>query len=231
MQRIELEPAFVIHQRPYRNTSLLLELFTQNCGRVCVVARSARGPKSYYKGRLQLFTPLLATWYGRHELKTLTQVDWPSMSLQLEGAALLCGFYLNELLMRLLEREDAYPQLFQHYQTAIEELQQGLHPSKILRFFEKKLLQELGYGLPLSYEATTHQEILAEKKYRFVPDRGFFATEEKIGNDVFSGNCLIHLKHEHLDDADILKESKRLMRIAIAFLLRGKEINSRELFA
>lgn len=229
MQRIELESAFVLHQRPYQNTSLLLELFSKEHGIIGAVARSARGPKSRFKGRLQLFTPLLASWYGRYELKTLTQAEWPRPPFMLENEALLCGFYLNELLMKLLHRDDPHPQIFSRYQETLEKLQSTSTMTPILRAFEKSLLLEIGYGLPLQYEAATHEPIVATEKYQYVPAQGFFRCDEERGMDIFSGECLMAVDQEDWCNVNILKDSKRLMRMAIAHLLGNKVIKSREL--
>src|SRR3989338_5229515 len=114
--KVELNPAFILHTRPFRNTSLLVYFFTQEHGRVSTVAKNARGPKSRFRGQLQLFSPMSVSFLGQHELKTLTQADIYGMPFQLNQTALFCGFYLNELLMRLLHPEDPYPKLFALYQ-------------------------------------------------------------------------------------------------------------------
>lgn len=145
-QRVMLEPAFILHRRPYRNTSLILDLFTKYHGRLSVVARSARGLKSRYRGVLQLFTPLLVSFSGKTELKSLGQVELTDTTYALEGQALLCAFYLNELLQRLLLQEDPYPDLFEDYQLNLMILEKKQKIQANLRYFEKRLLDQLGYG-------------------------------------------------------------------------------------
>ena len=174
-----MEPTFILHRHPFQNTSWLLELFTLNHGRFSAVARSARGPKSRYRGQLEPFFPLLTAWTGKRELKTLTLAETESAPLILTGNALFSGFYLNELLIKLLHREDPHPQLFSAYQTALLELSKGSALLEItLRRFEKKLLEELGYGLNLSHTTDTHAPIQPEMHYQFIPQQGLILTPE-----------------------------------------------------
>lgn len=230
LTRVNLEPAFVLHRRPYRNTSLLVELFTRSHGRVAVVARSARGMKSRYKGVLQPFSPLLVAWLGRNELKTLGNIELCGASYALEGNALACGFYLNELLLRLLEREDPHPYLFELYQTSLAELQHLDQIEKTLRIFEKKLLQELGYGLPLNHEAESGNPIDPAANYQYIPEQGFIRRLASESNSLFSGLSLIALQDEALEDESTLKEIKLLMRVALTHHLGSKPLKSRDLF-
>ena|SRR3990167_7087037 len=221
--RIQLQPAFVLHTRPYSNTSLLIELYTEHYGRVAVMARSARGQKSRYRGKLQLFYPLLVDWSGRGELKTLGNVEFYAMPYNLSGQALMCGFYMNELLMRLLQRDDPYPILFQYYNQALHELNASISILQILRCFEKRLLERLGYGLPL-------RNIRTELYYQYIPDHGF-VPYQGVGKEVeiFSGTCLTALQREEFTNDAMLLEMKRLMRLVISHHLGSKPLKSREL--
>ncbi|MCW5626173.1 MAG: DNA repair protein RecO, partial [Burkholderiales bacterium] len=143
-------PAFVLHGYPWKETSLLVELFTRTHGRLAVVAKGARRPHSQLRGLLMAFQPLLVTWSGRGEVKLLHGAEWQGGVPQLAGVALLCGFYLNELLVKALIREDAHEELFDAYDEAIRALGSGDGgPGDVLRRFEKRLLAELGYGLVL----------------------------------------------------------------------------------
>lgn len=227
--RVLLEPVFVLHSRPYRNSSLIVELFTMRYGRVAAVARSARGPRSRYQGRLQLFSPLLVSWSGRTDLKNLNHMEPQGQSYWLEGDALLCGFYLNELLMKLLRHEDPYPELYQRYQTILSllELERQFEPS--LRYFERQLLQDIGYGLPLKHDVATGQAIIGEHYYRYVVERGFVASEPSNDVFVFPGNVLKKLSEETLATAEELRFAKRLMRMALARHLGNKPLQSRKL--
>src|SRR5690348_7406727 len=133
---VVMQPAFILHTRAYRDSSLLLDLFTLDHGRVSAVARGARGPRSRYKGLLQPFVPLLVSWYWKSELLSLSAAEADGVILNLTGDTLLCGFYLNELLMRLLHRHDAHSQLFSSYQQALQCLQSLQDPAHVLRGFE-----------------------------------------------------------------------------------------------
>lgn len=227
--RIVHQYAFVLHSRPYLNSSLIVELFTQEYGRVSVVARSARGPKSRYRGMLQSFTPLLISWYGRHELKTLGETELAGLPHNLKGDALLCGFYLNELLMRLLHREDPYSQLFEFYESSLRDLSSSMEIQPVLRRFEKRLLYFLGYGLPLLRDAQSGEFLSADLFYQYLPDRGFVFCDPIDDGMVFSGKSLIEINLEHFNDPVILRDAKRLMRIILTRHLGDKPLKSREM--
>jgi len=231
MQRVQLESAFVLHSIPYRNTSLIVDLLTRQFGRVSVVARSSRGPKSRYKGQLQAFVPLLVSYSGRHELKNLNQIELYSKPYDLLGNHMMCGFYLNELLVRLLHKEEACPQLFALYQQTLLELERGKHLERVLRIFEKRLLSQLGYGLALNTDASSGQAIESERSYRFVFERGFLEIDADIfESSVFSGSSLLALHNEALSNTAELHDAKRLMRLALSYYLGSKPLKSRELF-
>lgn len=229
-QRVELEPAYVLHRRPYRNTSWIVDFFTEHHGRVAAVARSARGLTSRYRGKIEMFSPMLISWSGRGELKTLGNIEFSSLPLLLNGDGLLCGFYLNEILIRLLQREDPYPQLFFLYQEVLQQLIQVKTVQATLRRFEKKLLHELGYGLSLTEEAQTGLAIVAEEHYQYIVDRGFIRCAfSETEASIFSGASLLALHHEQFQHVEQLKEAKRLMRLVLARYLGDKPIKSRDL--
>lgn len=221
MKRILLEPVFILHHRPYQNSSLIVEFFSQQHGRISAVARSARGPKSRFKGHLQIFSPLLVSWSGRHELMNLNQVELHGLSYQLAGQALLCAFYLNELLLRLLPRDDPYPEIFADYQAALQGLEQQANVSIVLRRFEKRLLEHLGYGL--SYHVYAHEY------YQWLPDHGFLRCEPDSHEQFFSGRSILALQSEDWDNPEDLISAKRLMRLVLSRHLGNKPLKSREL--
>ena len=229
MHRIDLTPVYVLHTRPYSNTSLIVEFLSKDYGRVSAIARSARGPQSRYRGQLQLFTPMLASFSGRHELKMLGNVELSGLPLQLNQKPLFCGFYLNELLMRLLHRDDPHPNLFDHYHYSLCRLEKNENIAPILRLFEKKLLQELGYGFSFTHEARTHLPIVAENFYRYEHHQGFLNAPIEE-HTVFSGIDLIAIAADKLDSEEILHTAKRLMRLALTHLLGNKPLSSRDLF-
>ena len=136
--RQENQPVYVLHTYPFKETSLVVELFSRDCGRIATVAKGARRPRSAMRGMLQSFQPLLGTWSGKLELKTLHSLEWSKGLLLLQGEAMMCGFYLNELLLRLLPREDAHETLFEYYATTLHALAQGQNSATVLRRFELK---------------------------------------------------------------------------------------------
>lgn len=232
MHRIELTPIYILHTRPFRNTSLLVDLFSKEHGRVSVVAQNARGLKSRYRGQLQLFTPMLASWSGRHELKTLGQIELSGSPITLNQQALFCGFYLNELLVRLLHKEDPHPALFDYYHAALCDLEKNSLIPAVLRYFEKKLLEDLGYALPLLFEAKSHRAIESNHYYHFIPNQGFFVETDVPSTSVllFAGKDLLAIAAEEFHEESVLLSSKRLMRSALSVLLGNQPLHSRELF-
>src|SRR5437763_16220263 len=166
------QPAFVLHAYPYRETSLIVEAFTPDFGRVALVARGAKRPRSELRGLLQGFQPLLLSWSGQQELKTLLKAEWRGGLPRVGGGALLCGFYLNELLLKLLPREDPHPELFRHYGNALARLAATADHAPVLRQFEVELLAALGYALPLEREADTGRRIDPAARYYYAFERG-----------------------------------------------------------
>jgi DNA repair protein RecO (recombination protein O) len=230
--RIILQPAFVLHQRPYRETSVLLDLFTHEYGRIALVGRGVRQARSVLRPLLQSFIPLLVSWQGKTELMQLLTAEANGPFQRLKGECLLSGLYVNELLMRVLHKHDPCPQLYTIYHETLIELQVGGLKQKTLRLFEKKLLDELGYGLQLQYDMQSKQAILADKYYRFHPEHGFElgATQATPQPTLFLGKSLLALASEQLDDASVLQDAKRLMRLALAPLLGNHKLNSRQLY-
>ena len=151
--RVEFTCGYVLHQRAYRDTSLIVELYTREHGRLSAFARAARGPRSRFRG-LQPFRPLLLSWVGRGEAPTLTGAEGDGAApLPLAPDRLLSGFYLNELLLKLTVAHDPQPELYAHYASTLERLRAGEALDALLRRFEKRLLDLLGYGSELSCEA------------------------------------------------------------------------------
>lgn len=224
------EPVFVLHTRPYRNSSLIVELFSRQYGRICAVARSARGLKSRFRGQLQLFSPLLASWSGRRELMNLNQIEWRGLPLQLGGQSLICAFYLNELILTLLPREDPYPEIFLDYETALHGLEQSSQSEAVLRRFEKHLLDGLGYGLCFNEEAGSGKSIEPQGLYQWLPDGGFQrCLQSRETERIFLGKSLLAMQVEKWEDSQDLLAAKRLMRLVINRHLGGKRLKSREL--
>src|SRR5690349_6496209 len=165
MPRAQFEPAHVLSVRPYRETSALVEAFSRRHGRVGLVARGARAPRAKLRGVLQPFQPLLLSFTEGGELGTLTGTEADGAPVALHGEAIFSGWYLNELVLRLLPRRDPHPQLYAHYAEALPALA-GDGAAPALRVFEKRLLAELGYGLELP------ERVERDRWYAFDPDHG-----------------------------------------------------------
>ena len=221
---------YVLHSYPYKETSLLVEVFTRICGRITLVAKSARRPRSAMRGTLMAFQPLTLAWMGKSEVKTLTKAEWLGGVSLLRGEALLCGFYLNELLMRLLAREDAHESLFDQYSGAMRDLASGVVPAPILRRFEKALLRELGYALLLDRDAATGAEIDPERFYTYDPEKGPLPANGGDADRAISGQTLLSISRDEFDGARMLNEARGLMRTLINHRLEERPLNSRKVF-
>jgi DNA repair protein RecO (recombination protein O) len=230
--RITLQPAFILHSRPYRETSLILDILTAEHGRIAAVAKGVRTSKSRLKALLQPFTPLLISWQGKGELVALIGAEPNGTLTRIKGACLLSGLYLNELLMRVLPKYDPQPGLYTNYQNTLIELQGDALDQKALRLFEKKLLEELGYGLQLKHDAKTQSDFDTGQFYRFHAEHGFeiCAADEQGEVCVFSGKSLLAIAAECLEEEECLRDSKRLMRLALAPLIGQRPLQSRKLY-
>jgi len=219
-----------LHTYPFRETSLVVETFTRNFGRVGLVARGARRPKSALRGLMMAFQPLLLSWAGKSELRTLHKAEWQGGIPQLQGLGLMCGFYLNELLLKFLAREDPHDTLFDLYQGAIAALAHEPEPASVLRRFEKHLLKELGYALILDREADSGRPIDPGKRYTYVIERGPVALDRSADAQVeISGQTLIELESGNFADAATLAQSKLLMRFLVNHYLGNQELHTRQL--
>lgn len=231
--RVALQPAYILHSQPFQNTSLLVDFFTMDYGRVRAIAKGARSAKSKYRSLLQLFHPVLVSLSGRGELKTVTGVESSLGAITLEGQRLFSGMYINELLTRLLLNHVEHKQLYLAYQDTLVALQGSADIQLLLRQFELCALSELGYGINLESDCRSHAEIDIEKTYRFTPDVGFEAIDatDASSSKVYSGAHIVALRELDLSDAETAKTAKRLLRTALAAHLGGKPLHSRSLFS
>jgi DNA repair protein RecO (recombination protein O) len=229
--RFTLEPAYILHSRQYRESSLLLEVLSRENGRVGLVARGARGAKSRWKNMLQPFRPLLLNWTQRGELGTLTGADQVASPPSLVGDSLFCGLYANELMIRFLYRSDAHPALFDYYRHLLTQLTTEKNPQPLLRIFEKQLLQSTGFGMQLDHEHGSDRMISADAWYLYQAETGPVRCDRERSQDaqLVSGSALLALKSEQIKDKH-LKELKQLMRQLIRNHLGGKPIASQALF-
>ncbi|ETS33460.1 DNA repair protein RecO [Photorhabdus temperata] len=221
---------FVLHGRPYSETSLLLDLFTENEGRISVLAKGARSRRSNLKGCLQPFTPLLVRWSGRGAIKTLRDADPISLALPLTGSVLYSGLYINELLSRVLEPGTAYPALFFDYLQCLQILAASEYtPEHALRRFELALLANLGYGVDYLHCVGSGEPVDDTMTYRYREEKGFIASLV-VDHYSFTGRELKSLAAREFPDLVTLKAAKRFTRIALKPYLGGKPLKSRELF-
>lgn len=229
--RVILQSAFILHTRPYRESSLLLDIFSCDYGRLSLIAKGVRNTAKGLRALLQPFTPLLLTFTGKTELMILQSADLAKPFRRLKGDALFNAFYINELLMRLLPKADAYTKLYGFYEDTLEALSVLSIPIT-LRLFEKKLLQELGYGLSLQHEMQTKIPLAANEYYQYLPNEGLIRAtcNEYNKKNLFQGKNLLAIAIDDLQNEEVLKDAKRLMRIVFASLLGAKPLGSRTLF-
>jgi len=248
---VQLQPAYVLHHRPYRDTSRILELFTRDFGRVSVFARGARGARrsgAALTSTLQPFNRLLLSWMGRGEAGRLTDAEFDGPASGLPPQHLVSGFYLNELLMKLFARHDGHAEVFAFYDETITALKTEVDALRPLRLFEKRLLDALGYGLALDREAVTGAPLEAQAMYYYrieqgavrAPDPGAaegtderMPQNDRLQNDrsmsamLYSGAMLMSLAREDLREADCAA-ARRLLRTALDRCLEGRELKSRQ---
>jgi DNA repair protein RecO (recombination protein O) len=217
-ERISLEPAFILHSREYRDTSRILDVFTQRHGRLTLFARGARGPKSKLASLLMPFRPLLMSWSGRGDAAQLTGAELHGEAGSLPSRQVMSGFYLNELVISLTTRHDPQPQLFEDYDTALRRLATDCAPEPVLRVFEKRLLASLGYGL--------ESDIAAQTYYQFRVGAGLCEVRDDTPG-AYSGRCLLALQEENLQDAESLDVARRVLRQALDHCLEGRELRTR----
>lgn len=248
--RVQLQHAYILHRRAYRDTSLIVELCSQNLGRISAVARGAR--RSRNNALIQPFQPVLCSWFGRGELYTLGNIEAAGVYQKMNGRLVLSGLYLNELLMRLLPKEEPVGSLYDYYAEAVEGLFQlslcwndinnttiadnttyqhlNVLEQKLLRRFEKVLLEQLGYGLDFSFEAHTDQPICADKRYIFVPNKGLLQTSlDNFNAGCISGSSLLALANEKFESEPSLREIKGLLRTILDQYLGDRPLQSRQL--
>ena len=223
--------AWVIHRRPFRDTSLLLELLTRDHGRIGAVARGARGQRSRWRGVLEPFQPVLVDWRGRGELATLVFAEPGGRPLRFAGTRLAGAFYVSELTLRLLQREDPAPEVFDAYAGAVAALADPTGSEDVpLRLFEKRLLDALGYGLLLDATADTGEAVVPEACYRYELEHGPILSSADGSGLVVSGATLLALAREEFEAREQRSEAQRLMRAALRLYIGDRPLQSRSLY-
>jgi DNA repair protein RecO (recombination protein O) len=228
--RVDHQPGVVLHTYPWRETSLIVETFTRDYGRMALVARGAKRPTSQFRGLLSPFSALALSWSGRNEVKNLIRVEWVGGLAPLRGNALLSGFYVNELLVRLLARADPHERLFASYLDMLRGLAAARH-DVTLRTFELELLREVGYAVPLD-QCIDGAPIDGAARYRFRPEMGahrIAADDEGQGAASVSGATLLAMARGQFDDPEVAAEAKAMLRQLIRYHLDGKPLNTRRI--
>ncbi len=235
VERVQEEPIYVLHSYPWKETSLLLDAFSRRHGRLALVAKGAKRPTSALRAVLLGFQPCHASWSGRGEVRTLTRAEWAGGLAPLSGLPLLCGFYFNELLVRLLAREDAHEGLFDAYHAGIAALAQRPHATAgelepVLRSFEFSLLRELGFLPDLHLEGATSEPVLPDAFYRVDPDHGVSACSASDALAV-RGEVLLALREGPPAEGDVAlaRAAKTLMRSLLHYHLSGQMLRTRQL--
>ena len=227
-RRVDGEPSYVLHSYPFRETSLIVDAFTRDHGRVALLARGARRPRSALRGLLMGFQPLELGWAGSGEVHTLMNAEWVGGQPLLCDRALFVGYYLNELLINLLPREDPHPRLFAAYGDTLKSLSGGVSEAA-LRRFEKVLLQELGYGLTLDHDRDG-RPIDPAGTYRYEIEHGAVRT---IGADpsesTVRGKTLLDMAADDFNDPSSALQAKQLMRTLMHYYLGGKPMETRKI--
>jgi DNA repair protein RecO (recombination protein O) len=226
--RVVHEPAFVLHATPWRETSLVVELLTRDHGRIACVAKGAKRPTSALRSVLLAFQPLHVGWSGRQELRTLTGAEWLGGMAAPQGDGLLCAFYMNELVVKLLPREDAHPALFDGYAKALVALGMGESLEATLRRFEWLLLREIGYAVNLQRDVD-QRPIDPARHYWLLAARGFVAAGAGDEEGAYSGATLLDIAADEYASHRTLAEAKRLTRTVLAEQLEGQSLKTRQI--
>lgn len=224
-----LQRCFILHRRPYSESSLILDVFSEEYGRLTLISKGARSKRSALKGALQPFTPLLLKWSGNGSMKTLRQAEPISLGLPLFGIHLYSAMYINELIGRVLAQEIPMQALFHDYLHALTELAHGNNPEPALRRFELALLAAMGYGVDFLHCSGTGEPIDPDMTYRYREQKGFIASVRR-DNLTFIGNELIAISERRFMTKEQLQAAKRFTRIALKPYLGNKPLKSRELF-
>ncbi|GAC1518834.1 MAG: DNA repair protein RecO [Collimonas sp.] len=227
--RVIAQPGFVLHSYPHRETSLIIDVFSRDYGRIALVAKGAKRPLSKLRGVLQTFQPLSLSWSGKSEVRTLIAAEWVGGMLPLEKSALLCGFYLNELLVKLVARDDPHALLFDHYVTTLNQLAHQEPAPIVLRQFERALLKQTGVAGDFTRCTSSRQPVDPAESYVVDPERGPRLARAADSWPRVSGKTLLDMEREDYSDVVTQAQSKVLMRFLLAHHLGGAPLNTRQI--
>lgn len=227
-RRVQQQPGYILHHRPFRDSSQILDVFTRDHGKIAVVARGSRGSRSRLAGVLRPFLPLRVSWVAKSDLGTLTGAEAAGAPSGVVGDAMLAAYYVNELLLHFLHRFDPQPEIFALYEETIAALVGTTEVAPPLRSFEFEFLSLLGYAVNLDHEFGSREPLDVELNYEYRMEQGLVRVERNSGRLVFSGKTLCGIAAQRFEDAEVLLAANRLMRDIIAFNLGGKELKSRK---
>jgi DNA repair protein RecO (recombination protein O) len=227
-KRVEQQPAWLLHHRPFRDSSRILDVFSRDHGRLALVSRGSRGAKSKLRGLLRPFMPLQLSWVIRSDLGTLTGAEMQGAPISLTGDALMSGYYVNELLLHMLHRHDPQSEIFSAYAKTIEQLAGSTDVAPVLRQFEIELLRMLGYALNLDHDTSADGSLQPDSQYEYRAEQGPVPVSERLGPMVFTGAELTAIQRQEFSEPAVLKNAGRLLRNVIAYHLDGKELKSRK---
>ena len=229
---IEHEPSFMMHQMPYSETSQIVRIFSQNFGRVDLIAKGSKRPKSKFRYYLQPFLPLQLSWSGKSQLKTLRNAEIHGQYLaSIQGKYLLSAYYLNELILSFLRMEDPYPNLFAVYASTLHDFSESKPIEPSLRQFEILMLSEIGYAINFSTEADSQKPIETDMEYVFFVEKGFVSKRDHNSNTlVVKGQAIQAINKGDFSDQGTLICAKKIMRLSIQHHLDGRELKSKKVF-
>lgn len=228
--KVDLHPCFILHQRAFRETSVILDVFSSAHGRVSVVARGAKRGRNSQSILLQPGRKLNLAWAMRSEMGTLVMVESAGLASMLVGPRLFCCFYMNELLIRMLHKHESHPELFHKYEDALIQLQGNAAEDRVLRIFEKHLLKTLGYGLILDHDITSGQAVEPDAAYYYLIDSGPQLDKPQDAHIRITGRTLLGLDSEQDWDEQIAREAKQLFRAILDAYTGDRPLASRELY-
>ncbi|MDH5620854.1 MAG: DNA repair protein RecO [Gammaproteobacteria bacterium] len=227
-RRVQQQPGYILHHRPFRDSSQLLDIVTRDYGKVALVARGSRGSRSRLAGILRPFLPLRLSWVAKSDLGTLTGAEAAGPPAGMVGDAMLSAYYVNELLLHFLHRYDPQPEIFRLYEEVLKSLVVSNSVAASLRSFELEFLSLLGYAVNLNHEFDSHDPLIDAQYYEYRMEQGPVRVDRAEGALVFQGSALSGIDEQRFEDPDILRAASRLLREVIAFHLGGKELKSRK---
>lgn len=227
-RRVQQQPAFILHRRPFRDTSQILDVLTRDYGKIAVVARGSRGSKSKLAGILRPFLPLRVSWVAKSDLGTLTGAEAAGAPAGLRADALFSAYYVNELILNFLHRHDPQPEIYELYARVVPTLAGFDDVAATLREFELELLGLLGYAVSLDHEAGSQNDIDPICNYDYRVEQGPVPVERSDGPLVFRGSTLLSIAAKQFDDPNVLRAANRLLRDVVSHHLGGKELQTRK---